>query len=127
MNIPKDLYESSRVDGAGKVTQFMKEIIKKELADAIRSMHLPRYEELPNGGLYLEQTVQYINGCIAPLGCSQLTGSMVSNYVKQGVFPGPVKKQSLLRSKGDSGITVPLTGEACVNPNVPEAALPFAM
>ena len=46
------------------------------------------------------------------------------------VFSGstvPVKKQSLLRSKGDSGITVPLTGEACVNPNVPEAALPFAM
>ena len=24
MNIPKDLYESSRVDGAGRVTQFMK-------------------------------------------------------------------------------------------------------
>jgi arabinogalactan oligomer/maltooligosaccharide transport system permease protein len=24
LNIPKDLYESSRVDGAGKVTQFMK-------------------------------------------------------------------------------------------------------
>ena len=39
----------------------------------------------------------------------------------------PVKRLGFIRSKGDSGITVPLTGEACVNPDVPEAALPFAM
>lgn len=46
------------------------------------------------------------------------------------VFAGsrvPVKKQGMLAFKGDSGITVPLTGEAAVNPKVPEACLPFAM
>ena len=46
------------------------------------------------------------------------------------VFAGstvPVKKQGLFASKGDTGITVALTGEAAVNPKVPEAALPFAM
>ena len=46
------------------------------------------------------------------------------------VFAGstePVKKQTLFASKGDSGITVALTGEAAVNPNVPEISLPFAM
>lgn len=39
----------------------------------------------------------------------------------------PVKKQGWFRAKGDSGITVALTGEACVNPGVPTVAMPFAM
>ena len=46
------------------------------------------------------------------------------------VFSGstaPVKRQSWFKSKGDSGITVPLTGEAAVNPDVPVVCLPFAM
>lgn len=44
------------------------------------------------------------------------------------VFSGstaPVKK--LTFHGGDSGVTVALTGEACVNPAVPSALLPFAM
>ena len=46
------------------------------------------------------------------------------------VFSGstaPVKKQTWFASKGNSGVTVPLTGEASVNPRVPKACLPFAM
>ncbi len=46
------------------------------------------------------------------------------------VFAGstvPVKKQGLFAKKGDTGITVPLTGEAAVNPKVPEVAMPFAI
>ena len=46
------------------------------------------------------------------------------------VFAGstvPVKKLTLGASKGKTGITVALTGEAAVNPKVPTAALPFAM
>lgn len=46
------------------------------------------------------------------------------------VFSGstvPVKKQGLFASKGNSGITVPLTGEAAVNTKVPEVSMPFAM
>ncbi len=46
------------------------------------------------------------------------------------VFAGsklPVKKQGLFAKKGDTGITVALTGEAAVNPRVPEAAMPFAI
>lgn len=46
------------------------------------------------------------------------------------VFSGstaPVKKQGWFRSKGNSGITIALTGEAAVNPKVPSACLPFAM
>ena len=46
------------------------------------------------------------------------------------VFAGstaPVKKWKLGATKGDSGITVAITGESAVNPKVPAAALPFAM
>lgn len=42
----------------------------------------------------------------------------------------PVKKLTmpgLFLSKGDSGMVVPLTGEAAVSPKVPSACLPFAM
>ena len=42
----------------------------------------------------------------------------------------PVKKltmSGLFLDKGDSGMLVPLTAEAAVNPNVPAACLPFAM
>lgn len=63
------------------------------MAAPIRKFRLARYEELPNMGLYLEQTVKYINSCLHPLGCLEITSSMVSNYVKKGILPKPVKKQ----------------------------------
>lgn len=54
---------------------------------------LPRYRELPNVGLYLEQVVQYVNSSLETLGVPPLTASMVGNYVKQGLIPNPVKKR----------------------------------
>ena len=65
---------------------------KTALADAMRDFHLPRYAELPSVGLYLEQTVLYINQCLKPLGFPEITGSMVRNYVKQGLIANPVRK-----------------------------------
>lgn len=59
----------------------------------IEKFHLPRYQDIPNVGLYLEQVTRYINGFLAPLGCVEITASMVSNYVKKGYVPNPVKKQ----------------------------------
>ncbi|MBE6039162.1 MAG: DUF1836 domain-containing protein [Anaerofustis stercorihominis] len=53
---------------------------------------MPRYNELPNMGLYLEQTTKYINTFLQPLGCIEITPSMVSNYVKKDVIPNPIKK-----------------------------------
>ena len=46
------------------------------------------------------------------------------------VFAGstaPVKKLTLGAKKGQTGITVALTGESAVNPKVPTVAMPFAM
>jgi len=71
----------------------MEHELKRRMAESIRGFRLPRYAEIPTVGLYLEQTIKYINGFLAPLGCLELTGSMVSNYVKKGLIPAPVKKQ----------------------------------
>ena len=67
--------------------------MKTALADAMRTFALPRYEQLPNVGLYLEQTTKYINQCLQPLGFAETTGSMIRNYVKMGLVVNPVQKQ----------------------------------
>lgn len=67
--------------------------MQRLMAESIREFHLPRYGELPNMGLYLEQVVKYVNTCLAPLGCLEVTPSMVSNYVKKGLVAKPIKKQ----------------------------------
>ena len=59
----------------------------------IAAFRLPRYAQIPEVGLYLEQVVRYINARLAPLGEPELTGSMVSNYVKKGIISHPVKKK----------------------------------
>ena len=71
----------------------METSMKSRMAEPIRGFRLPRYKEIPTVGLYLEQTIKYINAHLAPLGCMELTSSMVSNYVKKGLIPAPVKKQ----------------------------------
>ena len=74
----------------------MKDSIKYKLSETIRSFRMPRYHELPNEGLYLEQTTQYINSILSSLGivlgCTPITNSMVSNYVKKGIIASPIKK-----------------------------------
>lgn len=58
----------------------------------IIDLHLPRYNEIPDVGLFLEQTVRLINGYLSSLEGFELTNSMVSNYVKQKIIAPPVKK-----------------------------------
>ena len=59
----------------------------------IERFRMPRYREIPDVGLYLDQTVKYVNRYLAPLGCMEITSSMVSNYVKKGYISNPVRKQ----------------------------------
>lgn len=47
------------------------------------NFRLPRYKEIPDIGLYLEQTVSYINNILSIIDIS-ITSSMLSNYVKKG-------------------------------------------
>ena len=54
---------------------------------------LPEYRDIPDVGLYLDQTSKYINECLSVIpGCS-ITNSMISNYVKHKLIANPVKKQ----------------------------------
>lgn len=66
----------------------MKTLIKERIG----SFRLPRFNEIPNVGFYLDQTTKYINSYLSPLGCLEVTASMFSNYVKKGLVPNPVKK-----------------------------------
>ena len=70
----------------------MEEAKRSRLADSVRGVHIPRLSEIPSVGLYLEQVVRYVNQTITPCGLSPITASMVSNYVKQKIIPGPEKK-----------------------------------
>ena len=71
----------------------MKIETKRALSDSIREFRLPRYAEIPNVGLYLEQATKYVCEYLEPLGEYSLTPSMISNYVKKGLVANPVKKQ----------------------------------
>jgi len=71
----------------------MKQESKQQFAASVRDFRLPRYQEIPAVGLYLEQAAKYICGYLAPLGDYSLTSSMISNYVKKGLIANPVKKQ----------------------------------
>ena len=67
-------------------------IFKEGSDDFFANYRLPRYKEIPNIGLYLEQTAKYVNMQLEPLGYSELTTSMIGNYVKLKLISGPQKK-----------------------------------
>lgn len=71
----------------------MKRPKNEHMTETIRQFRLPRYDELPWGGFYLEQTAQYISGLLAPLKNITITSSMISNYVKKGLVANPIRKQ----------------------------------
>ena len=71
----------------------MKQENKQRIAQSIENFSLPRYQEIPTVGLYLEQTTKYICEIMAPIQENILTSSMISNYVKKGLLSNPVKKQ----------------------------------
>ena len=71
----------------------MKTQTKLEIAQSIRHFRLPRYEQIPTVGLYLEQVTKYIGEYLDPIQEGALTASMISNYVKKHLIDSPVKKQ----------------------------------
>lgn len=70
----------------------MPESFKIALKEFAKEFSLPKYNEIPDVGLYLEQTAKYISQ-LGQLGDVVITGSMISNYVKKGLISNPVKKQ----------------------------------
>lgn len=71
----------------------MKAETKLRVAACAAGFALPRYNDLPSVGLYLDQTVQFVNGYFRSFCGVELTTSMVSNYVKKGVVDHPIRKK----------------------------------
>ena len=69
----------------------MEQIIRDVIGTSVKTFRLPRYEEIPEVGLYLEQTAHCLTECLKPLDIV-VTGSMISNYVKRDLVKNPVKK-----------------------------------
>lgn len=53
---------------------------------------LPRYNEIPDVGLYLKQVVKLIGDVVEPYFGLKVSDTMLSNYVKMHLISSPVKK-----------------------------------
>ena len=64
------------------------------LCERVASQRLPRWAELPDLELYMDQVLSLVErylGSYPGFDGKGLTASMVNNYVKLGVMPAPVK------------------------------------
>lgn len=66
----------------------------------LQRYHLPRWEELPDIELYMDQVITLIERYLAPLleeadeeNNKIITSAMINNYVKLGIMPKPIKKR----------------------------------
>ena len=63
----------------------------------ISNFHIPRWNELPNLDLYLDQTVTlletYLQNYIGNKDEKIITKTMINNYVKAGLLKAPKKKK----------------------------------
>ena len=71
----------------------MKQNLNAEITRSIQDFRFPKYHEIPDVGLFLEQVAKYISSFLEPLGDITVTGSMISNYVKKDLVDNPIKKQ----------------------------------
>lgn len=64
---------------------------------SIQSYHIPRWSEIPNLHLYLDQTVTFLEKNLRNYMCNKddvlITKTMINNYVKQGLIKPPKKKK----------------------------------
>ena len=73
-----------------------KQLEPEEICARLETVRLPRWEELPDLELYMDQVLSLTRRYLAPypdFADNGLTASMVNNYVKAGVLPAPVKKR----------------------------------
>ena len=78
----------------------------KKQSISIENVHIPRWNELPNVDLYMDQILTFINSSLSE--CIKngeneekekeknqiLTKTMINNYVKNNILEAPVKKKS---------------------------------
>lgn len=68
-----------------------------EKIEKILKCHIPRWNELPEIDLYLDQVVNYLEKYLEIINSNKedkiITKTMINNYVKQGIMPAPEKKK----------------------------------
>ena len=64
--------------------------------DAVANLHFPRWHELPEFELYMDQVIGLVEKYLRPLypeNKAPITPSMINNYVKQRILPPPENKR----------------------------------
>ena len=67
-----------------------------ECEKKLQNYHMPRYKELPDLGLYMDQVISYVNKVLNVFDDPEpnlITPSMINNYVKHGIMPPPNGKK----------------------------------
>lgn len=71
--------------------------MQENLEEVAMKIHIPRWNELPEIDLYLDQVVNYLEKYLAQYSVNKedkiITKTMINNYVKQGIMPAPEKKK----------------------------------
>lgn len=74
----------------------MPNVSLSEICERFSCQKLPRWQELPDLELYMDQVLSLVGrylGSYPGFDGKGLTASMVNNYVKAGVVPGPIRKK----------------------------------
>ncbi len=71
--------------------------MQENIEEVIMKIHIPRWNELPEIDLYLDQVVNYLEKYLTQYSVNKedkiITKTMINNYVKQGIMPAPEKKK----------------------------------
>lgn len=67
-------------------------------SESMLTYHLPRWEELPDFDLYMDQVLELMDEALTPLFISSnksgvVTATMINNYVKQDLLSKPEKRK----------------------------------
>lgn len=81
------IIDMENIDFKNKLSEFEKKL---------QTYHMPRFRELPDIDLYMDQVLSYVNKYLNVFNNSAenlITSSMINNYVKHGILPPPVGKR----------------------------------
>ena len=71
--------------------------MQQKAQEIVSKIHIPRWNELPDLDLYLDQVVNYIEKYLGQYTVNKedkiITKTMINNYVKLGIMPAPEKKK----------------------------------
>lgn len=57
------------------------------------ALHFPKYDVVPDMGLYMDQVLGYVNDVISDITTEPITRAMINNWIKLKALPSPEKKK----------------------------------